>query len=54
MRTLADKWSLRGADLWHLCAAKSLVSEFPELKVFSFDNRLNAAAKEEALLLRMR
>ena len=54
MRTLADKWSLRGADLWHLCVAKSLVSEFPELKVISFDNRLNSAAKEEALLLKMR
>jgi predicted nucleic acid-binding protein len=49
MRTLSEKWSLRGADLWHLCLAKSLMDEFPELKLLSFDKRLNFAAKGEAL-----
>ena len=51
MRTLSEKWPLRGSDLWHLGVARSLGREFPELKLFSFDQRLNAAAKEEAMLL---
>ena len=51
MRTLSTKWPLRGADLWHLCTAKRLGREFPELKLLSFDKRLNAAAKAEGLLL---
>lgn len=51
MRRLSDKWSLQGADLWHLGAAKSLGREFPELKLLSFDKRLNVAAKGVKLLL---
>ena len=54
MRRLSKKWPLRGADLWHLCLAKSLTREFPELRLLSFDKRLNAAAKGEALLLEAR
>jgi len=46
---LADKWSLRGADLWHLAAAKSLQSEFPELVLLTYDARLRAAAEGERL-----
>ena len=49
IRSLSAKWSLRGADLWHLAAAKSLHKEFPELFLLSFDNRLKRAAEEEAL-----
>ena len=54
MRTLAGKWSLRGADLWHLCVAKSMGRDFPELKLISFDERLNVAAKGEKLLFEVR
>ncbi|MGH2424940.1 MAG: hypothetical protein ACRDF1_01465 [bacterium] len=41
------KWSLRGADLWHLCTAKSLQSELPELRILTFDARLATAARGE-------
>ncbi len=49
IRSLSAKWPLRGADLWHLAAAKSLLREFPELFLLSFDNRLKSAAEGEAL-----
>ena len=49
IRFLSAKWPLRGADLWHLAAAKSLHKEFPELFLLSFDNRLKRAAEGEAL-----
>ncbi len=48
-RSLSKKWPLRGADLWHLAAAKSLQSEFPELVMLTFDLRLENAAKGEDL-----
>ena len=54
MQTLSEKWPLRGSDLWHLSVAKSLGREFPELKLLSFDKRLNVAAKGEALLVEAR
>jgi predicted nucleic acid-binding protein len=46
---LASRWSLRGADLWHLATAKSLQIELPELTVFSFETRLVSAAQGEGL-----
>jgi predicted nucleic acid-binding protein len=46
---LSRKWPLHGADLWHLAAAKTLHAELPELRVVSFDSRLNAAANGEGL-----
>jgi predicted nucleic acid-binding protein len=46
---LARKWPLRGADLWHLAAAKTLKRELPSLAVLSFDSRLAAAASAESL-----
>lgn len=49
MRDLARAWPLRGADLWHLALAKSLRSDLPELRMLSFDTRLNAAAQGEGL-----
>ena len=49
IRSLSSKWLLRGTDLWHLAAAKSLHREFPELFLLSFDNRLKRAAEGEAL-----
>ena len=50
IRSLSSRWPLRGADLWHLATAKTLNHEFPELLLLSFDNRLNQAARGEALL----
>jgi predicted nucleic acid-binding protein len=47
--TLARSWTLRGADLWHLAAAKELQVELPELRLFSFDERLAVAARGEGL-----
>jgi predicted nucleic acid-binding protein len=49
IRSLSAKWPLRGADLWHLATAKSLLREFPELFLLSFDKRLKRAAEGEAL-----
>ena len=47
--TLAPKRALRGADLWHLCAAKTLQSELPDVKVLTFDSQLAEAARGEGL-----
>jgi len=50
VRVLSEKWPLRGADLWHLSAAKSLQKELPELRLLTFDNRLHKAAQGEGLV----
>ena len=46
---LARAWPLRGADLWHLTAAKELQDVLPELTFLSFDTRLSVAAAGEGL-----
>lgn len=46
---MAGKWQLRGADLWHLAAAKTLRAERSELTLLTFDERLRAAAVGEGL-----
>ncbi|MFP4283995.1 MAG: type II toxin-antitoxin system VapC family toxin [Desulfovermiculus sp.] len=46
---LGQKWSLRGADLWHLAAAKSLQQELPELMFLTFDEQLRLAAQGEGI-----
>lgn len=46
---LARAWPLRGADLWHLAAAKDLQADLPELALLSFDVKLMDAAKGEGL-----
>jgi predicted nucleic acid-binding protein len=46
---LAEKWTLRGADLWHLAMAVSLREELSELTLISFDDRLSKAATGEGL-----
>ena len=51
MRKLSKRWSLRGADLWHLSAAKSLSEHLPEVRVLTFDARLKAAAQGEGINL---
>jgi predicted nucleic acid-binding protein len=48
--SLARRWPLRGADLWHLATAKELQADIPELAFLSFDQRLNAAAEGEGLI----
>lgn len=48
--TLAHAWPLRGADLWHLAAAKALQADLPELRFLSFDSRLAEAARGEGFL----
>ena len=48
-RFLSRKWSLRGADLWHLAAAKTLQDDLPELELLTFDSRLEKAAEGEGL-----
>jgi predicted nucleic acid-binding protein len=50
LHLLARAWPLRGADLWHLATAKDLKADIPELKLLSFDQRLNAAALGEGLV----
>jgi predicted nucleic acid-binding protein len=49
LHDLCTKWPLRGADLWHLAAAKRIQQELPELFLFTFDNRLKSAADGEGL-----
>jgi predicted nucleic acid-binding protein len=48
--TLAEQWPLRGADLWHLATAKTLLAELPELQLLTFDARLQTAAEGENLI----
>lgn len=48
-KELSGKWPLRGADLWHLCAAKTLHAELSELRLLSFDTRLALSAQGEGL-----
>ena len=50
IESLAGKHALRGADLWHLAQARSLLVELPALRVLTFDRRLREAAGLEGLL----
>jgi predicted nucleic acid-binding protein len=49
LKDLSGKWPLRGADLWHLSAAKGLQKQFPELHLLSYDRQLKTAALGEGL-----
>ena len=49
--SLSEKWPLRGADLWHLAAAKTLAEQFPELILLTLDERMRAAAEGENLAM---
>jgi len=46
---LSKKWPLRGADLWHLSTAKTLMTQLPELTLLTFDLHLREAARGEGL-----
>ncbi|MFH1992381.1 MAG: type II toxin-antitoxin system VapC family toxin [Pseudomonadota bacterium] len=52
-KNLSEKWSLRGADLWHLATAKSLHKELPELILLTFDGRLQKASQGEGFVPEM-
>lgn len=47
---LSNRWKLRGADLWHLAALKSVQKEIPELRLLTFNDRLRQAASGEGLV----
>ncbi len=49
VRALSTRWTLRGADLWHLAMATTLRKELPELTFLTFDQRLKKAARGESL-----
>ncbi len=50
-QSLARRWGLRGADLWHLALAKTLCADLPELTFAVYDARLAEAAAGEGLLI---
>ncbi len=43
IESLAGRWPLRGADLWHLATAVTLRQQVPGLVLLSFDARLSVA-----------
>jgi predicted nucleic acid-binding protein len=47
--SLSAKWPLRGADLWHLAAAKTLGEQIPEIILLTLDDRMRAAAAGEEM-----
>ena len=49
MVSLSSKYALRGADLWHLTAAKTIAEQIPELVLLTLDERMKAAAQREKL-----
>jgi predicted nucleic acid-binding protein len=51
IRKLSIKWSLRGADLWHLAAAKTFQKEIPEVLLLTYDAKLKVAAQGEGMFL---
>jgi predicted nucleic acid-binding protein len=48
---LAAQSALRGADLWHLACVSTLTRQLPEVRLFTFDERLNRAAAQWGLAL---
>jgi predicted nucleic acid-binding protein len=47
MDSLRGKYSLRGAEFWHLSLARTLKREIPDLIILSFDGKLKEAAEKE-------
>jgi hypothetical protein len=48
---LAVQSGLRGADLWHLACVSTLTRQLPEVRLFTFDERLSRAAAQLGLAL---
>ena len=51
LRKLSSKYVLKGADLWHLAAVKTIQTELPEVEILTFDRQLMAAAEKEEVAL---
>jgi predicted nucleic acid-binding protein len=51
MSNLAQRTTLRGADLWHLGLAATLRRDLPELRMLTFDASLQEAARREDLAI---
>lgn len=49
IKDLADRWPLRGVDLWHLALAKAVREDRPDAQMLTFDDRLLTAARGEGL-----
>jgi hypothetical protein len=49
IHALAAHSALRGADLWHLATVSTLTRQLPEVRLFSFGERLAAVAAEVGL-----
>lgn len=49
--SLSAKYALRGADLWHLAAAKTLAAQIPEMILLTLDDRMRTAAEGEKLTI---
>jgi len=49
IRGLTHRSALRGADLWHLAAVRTLAHDLPEVRMLTFDRRLHAAACAEGV-----
>ena len=47
MDSLRGKYTLRGADFWHLSLARTLKMETPDLILLSFDGKFREAAEGE-------
>jgi predicted nucleic acid-binding protein len=48
---LAAQSALRGADLWHLACVSTLTRQLPEVRLYTFDERLGRAAVQLGLAL---
>jgi predicted nucleic acid-binding protein len=49
MKKLSNRWSLRGADLWHLAAARTFQIHIKETLLLTYDTRLKVAAQGEEI-----
>jgi hypothetical protein len=47
LKSLAARRALRGADLWHLGVVLTLHEQLPEIRLLTYDSRLNEAADAE-------
>ncbi|MDD3618338.1 MAG: type II toxin-antitoxin system VapC family toxin [Desulfobulbaceae bacterium] len=48
-KELSVRYVLKGADLWHLAAVKTIQTELPEITILSFDKQLSSAAGKERI-----
>jgi predicted nucleic acid-binding protein len=46
IKKYSEKYPLRGADLWHLCLVLQLQNELTNIKIITFDSKLENVAKD--------